>query len=92
MIDVKNKKFKGNLFLGTAANLKYKGYCASCYQHLFPNDPLTLQMRSKTKEIAIRDFINLNFEGFQHDKPLYTGNCECTHRRRIDHRKLIGNL
>jgi hypothetical protein len=26
-----------------------------------------------------------------HDKPLYTGNCDCTHRRRIDHRKLIGN-
>ena len=26
-----------------------------------------------------------------HDRPLYTGNCECTHRRRIDHRKWIGN-
>ena len=48
-------------------------------------------MRSKTKEIAVRDFININFEGFQHDKPLWTGNCDCTHRRRIDHRKLIGN-
>jgi hypothetical protein len=22
---------------------------------------------------------------------MYTGNCDCTHRRRIDHRKLIGN-
>jgi hypothetical protein len=22
---------------------------------------------------------------------LYTGNCDCSHRRRIDHRKLIGN-
>jgi hypothetical protein len=31
------------------------------------------------------------FDGFIHDKPLYTGNCDCTHRRRIDHRKLIGN-
>jgi hypothetical protein len=36
-------------------------------------------------------FINTNFEGFIHDKPLYTGGCDCTHRRRIDHRKLIGN-
>ena len=25
-----------------------------------------------------------------HDKPLYTGQCNCAHRRRIDHRKLIG--
>lgn len=24
-----------------------------------------------------------------HDKPIYTANCDCTHRRRIDHRKLI---
>jgi len=93
MIDVVNKKkiCKGNFCLGTRGNPKYKGYCSSCYQNLFPNDPLTLQIRNKTKEIAVRDFINLNFEGFQHDKPLWTGNCDCTHRRRIDHRKLIGN-
>lgn len=26
-----------------------------------------------------------------HDKPLYSGNCDCTHRRRVDHRKLFGN-
>jgi hypothetical protein len=91
MIDIKHDKCKANYCLGTRANSKYKGYCASCYQQLFPNDPLTLQVRSKTKEIAVRDFINLNFEGFQHDDPLWTGNCDCTHRRRIDHRKLIGN-
>ena len=35
--------------------------------------------------------INNNFNGFIHDTPLYTGNCDCTHRRRIDHRKLICN-
>ena len=91
MIDICNKKCKGNFCLGTRGNPKYKGYCSSCYQNLFPNDPLTLQIRSKTKEIAVRDFINLNFVGFQHDKPLWTGNCECIHRRRIDHRKLINN-
>jgi hypothetical protein len=39
----------------------------------------------------VRNAINSNFEGFVHDTPLYTGNCDCTHRRRIDHRKLIGN-
>lgn len=91
MIDIRHQICKSGSCLGSRGNPKYKGYCAPCYQHLFPNDPLTLQMRSKTKEIAVRDFINLNFEGFQHDKPLWTGNCDCTHRRKIDHRKLIGN-
>jgi hypothetical protein len=32
----------------------------------------------------VRNAINSNFEGFLHDKPLYTGNCNCTHRRRIE--------
>lgn len=91
MIDVKTKKCKANFCLGTKANIKYKGYCCSCFQHLFPNDPLSFQIRSKTKEIAVRDYINSIFTDFQHDTPLWTGNCDCTHRRRIDHRKLIGN-
>jgi hypothetical protein len=91
MVDVNNKKCKANLCLGTSGNPKYKGYCTNCYQHLFPLDTLTYQIRSKTKEICTRDYINENFKGFQHDKPLYTGNCNCTHRRRIDHRVLIGN-
>jgi hypothetical protein len=39
----------------------------------------------------VRNMINENFEGFIHDKPLYTGDCNCSHRRRIDHRKLICN-
>ena len=91
MIDLKNKRCKANLCLGNKANSKYKGYCANCYQHLFPNDPLTIQMRCKTKEIAVRDYINSNFIDFKHDSVLWTGNCDCTHRRRIDHRQLIGN-
>jgi hypothetical protein len=73
------------------ANKKYKNYCTRCFQRLFPKDPLTFQIRSKTKEVAVRDYINTIFDGFQHDKCLFTGNCDCTHRRRIDHRKLIGN-
>jgi hypothetical protein len=44
-----------------------------------------------TKEILVRNTINEKFEGFIHDSALYTGACDCTHRRRIDHRKLIGN-
>ena len=90
MVNVISKKCKSE-FCDTRASIKYKGYCSHCFQHLFPNDPLTFQIRSKTKEIAVRDFINANFKGWQHDKCLYTGNCDCTHRRRIDHRVLIGN-
>ena len=72
-------------------NRKYKGYCTYCFSRNFPIDPLTFQIRCKTNEIAVRDFINSVFDGFTHDKPLWTGHCDCTHRRRIDHRKLIGN-
>jgi hypothetical protein len=58
-------------------------------QHVFKI--YSFQIRSKTKEIDVRDFINATYEGFQHDKPLYTPDCDCTIRRRIDHRKLINN-
>jgi len=94
MNDVTHKQCKGQdgiCPLKQRGSTKYKKYCSSCYSHNFPLDPLTLQIRKKTKEIAVRDFINSKFEGFQHDKALWTGNCDCTIRRRIDHRKLIGN-
>jgi len=92
MVDVINKRCKGQDGTCTiAANKKYKGYCTFCFANMFPTDPLTYQIRSKTKEIATRDFINDHFEGFGHDKPIYTDHCDCSVRRRIDHRKLIGN-
>lgn len=73
-------------------NRNYKGYCTHCFSHIFPDDPLTLEIRQKTKEIKVRDFINENYEGFIHDKPIYLGDgCDCTNRRRIDLRKIIGN-
>ena len=93
MINVKDKKCKANSEVNCdmRANRKYKGYCTRCFQQLFPTDPLTFQIRSKSKEIAVRDFINANFDGWNHDNCLYTGHCNCTIRRRIDHRILIGN-
>jgi hypothetical protein len=93
-----SKKCKSNYFeegksfdCEQYGNRKYKGFCTRCYAYHFPNDPLTFQIKAKTKEIAVRDYINYNFEGFQHDKSLWIGGCDCTHKRRIDHRKLIGN-
>ena len=47
--------------------------------------------REHSKELRVRNAINERFSGFVHDVPMYTGNCDCTHRRRVDHRKLIGN-
>ena len=70
---------------------KYDGYCATCFKRIFPNDERSKVIYAHTKEIRVRNTINEMFDGFIHDKPLYTGNCDCTHRRRIDHRKLIGN-
>ena len=70
---------------------KYDGYCATCFKRIFPDDDRSKVIYLHTKEIMVRNAINSNFEGFLHDKPLYTGNCDCTHRRRIDHRKLIDN-
>jgi len=71
--------------------IQYDGYCATCIKRCFPADARSQVIYTHTKEIMVRNKINSNFEGFVHDKPLYTGNCDCTHRRRIDHRKLIGN-
>jgi hypothetical protein len=68
----------------------YDGYCATCFKRLFPEDPRSKIIYTHTKEIRVRNAINSQFEGFIHDKPLFTDGCDCTHRRRIDHRKLIG--
>ena len=74
-----------------SGNIKYNYNCTFCFQHLFPDHPATSQIRKKTKEIYVREFLKENFPGFIHDVPLWTNNCDCSHRRRIDHRLLIGN-
>lgn len=68
---------------------RYDGYCATCFKQIFPDDERSKVVYIHTKEMRVRNRINETFEGFVHDKPLYTGECNCTHRRRIDHRKLI---
>ena len=37
----------------------------------------------------MKDCLNLNFNGYIHNKSLWTGDCDCSHRRRIDFRKLL---
>ena len=95
MIDVKSKRCIGGVNFEcpfhTTARTKYRNHCARCFRYNFPNDPLTQKMKLRTheKELRVRNFINLHFDGFTHDKPLETSHCDCTHRRRIDHRKLV---
>ena len=72
-------------------SIKYDGYCATCFKRVFPEDVRSKMIYAHTKEILVRNAITERFSGFVHDKPLYTGHCDCTHRRRVDHRKLIGN-
>ena len=80
-----------------SGSVKYDGYCATCFKRIFPDDPRSTIIYEHTREIRVRNAItetsqtNELFQGFIHDRPLYTGNCDCTHRRRIDHRKLMGN-
>ena len=69
---------------------EYDGYCATCFKVLFPDDIRSKASYAHTKEMRVRNEINKQYNGFIHDKALYTGGCDCTHRRRIDHRKLIG--
>jgi hypothetical protein len=89
MINIINKC--KNITCTSSGNVKYKYYCTHCFTNLFPDDPLSLQIRIKSKENHVRDFLQEKFDGFTHDTILWTGNCDCSHRRRIDFRKLIGN-
>jgi hypothetical protein len=54
MVDVKNEKCKTPLCI-TSVSTKYKGYCLFCFIHMFPNEQVTRNY--KTKEIYVRDFI-----------------------------------
>jgi hypothetical protein len=93
MVDIKNKRCPSCITWIDCrqGHKKYDGYCTTCFKRLFPTDERSKVIYSHTKEIRVRNAINKEFEGFVHDKPLYTGNCDCTHRRRIDHRKCINN-
>jgi hypothetical protein len=72
-------------------NRSYDRFCTSCFAHLFPDNPKTLTIKKKTKEITVVSAVMNEFKEFIHDKPLYYNSkeCDCTHRRRIDLRTVI---
>lgn len=72
---------------------KYDYYCTLCFQQNFPKDLRTALIRDKIYEMQVRDFLVETYKDnqFIHNKPLWTGDADCTCRRRIDFRSLIGN-
>jgi len=46
-------------FCETYKNKKYNGYCTRCYIHLFPDEPISRNY--KTKEYAVLEFIRNNY-------------------------------
>jgi hypothetical protein len=89
----KSRKEPYNTLCRTYGNRKLNGFCCHCFVNLFPDDPRTLKVRSKSKEIEVVSYISSKLDGFIHDKPFYAdleGGC-CSTKRRIDLRKLINN-
>ena len=66
-------------------------YCSWCFQHLFPEDPVSRKLHTKTYEAAVAIRILSYDSTYKHDRPIFVGGCDCTVRRRIDFWKLIGN-
>jgi hypothetical protein len=75
------------------SNSKYDNYCTECFGRKFPKDPRCKMIRKKSDEFIVRDYINSTFPelNFIHDAPIWTHNCDCIHRRRIDLRTHTGN-
>lgn len=70
---------------------KYDNYCTKCFEQNFPNDPRTPMIYKNSKENVVKDFLIKEFAEFIHNTTLWTGQEDCTCRRRIDFRWLIGN-
>ena len=70
---------------------KYEKYCTKCFEQNFPEDERTDMIRQKSHENTVRLFLAKEFKEFIHNTSLWTGQADCTCRRRIDFRWLIGN-
>ena len=91
MVDVKHLKcISCNL---TRATKKYDNFCSFCFINIHPNDPRSIKLKGKSKELKVITHITNKYEDFIYNKPFYVdleGGC-CSTKRRIDLRKLINN-
>ena len=68
---------------------EYDRMCLRCFCEKFPEHE-KVKNRGRV-ELCVREFLNSNFADFVHDQPIHTNHCVCSHRRRVDHRRLVGN-
>lgn len=67
----------------------FDGHCYRCFCEKFPmHEKVKTKIR---KELQVRAFIDRYFQDFVHDQPIHTAHCDCNHRRRVDHRRVVGN-
>jgi hypothetical protein len=69
---------------------KYNGYCSICFKQCFPKDPRAQNIGPRTLQNKIQTFLDQHFTDFVHEAPIYTDNCDCPNRRRIDHYLPLG--
>jgi len=67
----------------------YDNHCYRCYAREFPDDP-KVQAKQRAEE-TVKAYINSHFKDFVHNHQMDTAHCVCDHRRRIDHRRVVGN-
>jgi hypothetical protein len=82
----KSKNEPYNTLCRTYGNRRLDGFCAHCFVNLFPDDPRTLTIYTKSKELKVVSHILNKCEGFIHDKTFSVdlqGGC-CATKRRID--------
>lgn len=85
MINLLSKKCLSDFCNTVTCGENYDGYCTHSFVNLFPDDEWVQNIRTKSKENIVRDFLNHHFgEIYQYDKALHFG-CDCPSRRRIDY-------
>ncbi len=72
---------------------KYDYYCCNCFERNFPADPRVELIKGRTEETRVRDWLATEFPSytFIHNNAIWAGDCDCSSRRRIDFRILLGN-
>jgi len=80
MIDVITPKCLTPMCSTRASNKKYEGYCCRCFMYLFPEKPITVNYKTKEREVV--KFVTEEFKDFTWicDKKI-TGGCS---KRRPD--------
>ena len=101
MVDIQSKKCRGLINYDGKGDIecpydyrakkKYSYYCTKCFEHNFPDDPRTSLIRARTEENIVREYLSEHYKEFIHNRALWTNQKDCTCRRRIDFRTLIGN-